>query len=48
MFVCVSGGGGGVRDLRQNEKWTYAGENIEIQLNNFNYLGRPIVLSSGG
>ena len=32
-------------NLRQNEKWTYAGENIEI-VNNFNYLG--IVLSSGG
>ena len=32
-------------NLRQNEKWTYAGENIEI-VSNFNYLG--IVLSSGG
>ena len=32
-------------NLRQNEKWTYVGENIEI-VNNFNYLG--IVLSSGG
>lgn len=32
-------------NLRQNEKWTYAGEDIEI-VNNFNYLG--IVLSSGG
>ena len=32
-------------NLRQNEKWTYAGDNIEI-VNNFNCLG--IVLSSGG
>ena len=32
-------------NLRQNEKWTDAGENIEI-VSNFNYLS--IVLSSGG